>query len=167
MEVCIYYDPFELYHYGVKGQKWGVRRYQKRDGSLTKLGKKRIDEGASLFPTYKGKHLGYKDKRNAERVAVIEKISADRSKAISREYKKYVKDHPEFDAKQYDAFQIWYGNNRDSKKVEAQTKRYRERFIKEFGQATLKDLNIEQTKKAKEYVENVIKAERVYAGITG
>lgn len=30
----------ELYHYGVKGQKWGVRRYQKKDGSLTRLGKK-------------------------------------------------------------------------------------------------------------------------------
>lgn len=25
----------ELYHYGVKGQKWGVRRYQYADGSLT------------------------------------------------------------------------------------------------------------------------------------
>lgn len=31
----------ELYHYGVKGQKWGVRRYQNADGSLTTKGKKR------------------------------------------------------------------------------------------------------------------------------
>lgn len=31
----------ELYHYGVKGMKWGVRRYQNEDGSLTSLGKKR------------------------------------------------------------------------------------------------------------------------------
>lgn len=30
----------ELYHHGVKGQKWGIRRYQKKDGSLTRLGKK-------------------------------------------------------------------------------------------------------------------------------
>ena len=30
---------YELYHHGVKGQKWGVRRYQKKDGSLTSLGK--------------------------------------------------------------------------------------------------------------------------------
>lgn len=31
----------ELYHHGVKGQKWGVRRFQNKDGSLTLAGKKR------------------------------------------------------------------------------------------------------------------------------
>lgn len=28
-------------HYGVKGQKWGVRRYQKKDGTLTKAGQRK------------------------------------------------------------------------------------------------------------------------------
>lgn len=32
----------ELYHYGVKGMKWGVRRYQNQDGSLTEEGQKRL-----------------------------------------------------------------------------------------------------------------------------
>ena len=32
---------FELYHYGIKDQKWGIRRYQNEDGSLTVLGKQR------------------------------------------------------------------------------------------------------------------------------
>ena len=31
----------ELYHHGIKGQKWGVRRYQNKDGSLTAAGKNR------------------------------------------------------------------------------------------------------------------------------
>lgn len=34
----------ELYHWGVKGMKWGVRRYQNKDGSLTPRGRKRQKE---------------------------------------------------------------------------------------------------------------------------
>ena len=34
-------DQNELYHHGVLGQKWGVRRYQNSDGSLTSAGKRR------------------------------------------------------------------------------------------------------------------------------
>ena len=33
----------ELWHHGIKGQRWGVRRYQNADGSLTAAGQKRYD----------------------------------------------------------------------------------------------------------------------------
>lgn len=33
-----------LYHHGIKGMKWGVRRYQNADGSLTPAGKKRAEK---------------------------------------------------------------------------------------------------------------------------
>ena len=39
-----YHTNQELYHYGIKGQKWGVRRYQKKDGTLTSEGKKRYSD---------------------------------------------------------------------------------------------------------------------------
>lgn len=34
----------ELQHHGIKGQKWGVRRFQNADGSLTTAGKQRASE---------------------------------------------------------------------------------------------------------------------------
>lgn len=37
-----YYN--ELHHAGIKGMKWGVRRYQNKDGTLTDAGKKRYRE---------------------------------------------------------------------------------------------------------------------------
>ena len=36
-----YLRMHELYHWGIKGQKWGIRRYQNPDGSLTEEGKAR------------------------------------------------------------------------------------------------------------------------------
>ena len=33
----------ELWHHGIKGMRWGVRRYENKDGSLTPLGKKRYE----------------------------------------------------------------------------------------------------------------------------
>lgn len=36
-------EKYELTHWGIKGMKWGVRRYQNKDGSLTPAGKKRYD----------------------------------------------------------------------------------------------------------------------------
>lgn len=35
---------YELCHHGIKGQRWGIRRFQKKDGSLTKAGQKRYNK---------------------------------------------------------------------------------------------------------------------------
>ena len=37
----------ELVHWGIKGMRWGVRRYQNKDGSLTPAGQKRYDDEMS------------------------------------------------------------------------------------------------------------------------
>lgn len=38
----------EIYHWGVKGMKWGVRRYQNEDGTLTAAGKARYNDDGSV-----------------------------------------------------------------------------------------------------------------------
>ena len=41
----------ELYHHGIKGQKWGRRRFQNEDGSLTPAGKERYDDDGPNNPS--------------------------------------------------------------------------------------------------------------------
>lgn len=48
----------ELYHHGIKGQRWGVRRYQNKDGTLTNAGKKRYSQ---LVNDVRGNLSGYID----------------------------------------------------------------------------------------------------------
>ena len=75
----------ELYHHGVKGQKWGLRRFQNSDGSLTAKGRERyrVDNfpnkvGRMVFNTEFGQRFAVR--RN--------KGFREDKKAIKDEYKK-------------------------------------------------------------------------------
>lgn len=48
----------ELYHHGIKGQRWGVRHYQNPDGSLTNAGRQRYSTGKSKGVHRRGEGLG-------------------------------------------------------------------------------------------------------------
>lgn len=65
----------ELVHYGVKGQKWGRRRYQNKDGSLTPEGRKRY-----------GSEENFENQYPAEQKAVLTgtKKAVDGAKEINR-----------------------------------------------------------------------------------
>lgn len=56
MEYYNPYEPYELTHWGIKGMKWGIRRFQNKDGSLTDAGGKRYN-GSDYQPR---KSLGQK-----------------------------------------------------------------------------------------------------------
>lgn len=67
----------ELYHYGVKGMKWGVRRYQNKDGTLTETGRLRT-KGANRKRSLIKEQLGLNvDKR------VFYRHDPDSSKSVS------------------------------------------------------------------------------------
>lgn len=64
-----------LTHAGVKGMKWGVRRYQNKDGSLTPAGKKRynsMSEDARVASSLKKKDV--KSMSNAELKKLNERV---------------------------------------------------------------------------------------------
>lgn len=65
-------DNMELYHFGIKGMKWGVRRYQNKDGTLTPAGKRRAADNEK-------KHAMKNDVRNRRSLS-----DADLKKKIER-----------------------------------------------------------------------------------
>lgn len=67
----------ELMHHGVHGMRWGVRRYQNKDGSLTAAGRKRINQLDSEYQRLTGKKLS---KSSAD---VKKTESKPKSKSIS------------------------------------------------------------------------------------
>jgi len=52
-------EELELYHSGIKGMKWGIRRYQNPDGSLTPAGRKRYMKN----PKWRAKYLEYQKQK--------------------------------------------------------------------------------------------------------
>lgn len=71
----------ELIHYGIKGMKWGIRRYQNPDGTLTAAGKKRAAKQA--------RKQDYKNRRNLSDKELNDKLDRlqkeKRFKELSRE----------------------------------------------------------------------------------
>lgn len=51
----------ELYHYGVKGMKWGIRRYQNEDGTYTKRGLERYRKAEQDYDNAVSKQRSVKE----------------------------------------------------------------------------------------------------------
>jgi len=85
-------SDYVLYHHGIKGMRWGVRRYQNKDGSLTPAGKKRQakqdyrNAKDSAFAKYE-KSIGSIEK-GYKRGQMLSKKDQAREEAAENEYNK-------------------------------------------------------------------------------
>ena len=78
----------ELYHYGVPGMRWGIIRYRRRDGTLTKSGQKKADKLKSQYKTLTGKTLRKSPTRKSSdskpKKTTLEMSDEELRKAVSR-----------------------------------------------------------------------------------
>lgn len=116
---------YELYHHGIKGQKWGIRRFQNPDGTLTEAGKKHYDRSS-------GKQIHRELKKQIRRQRSEINGSANRwmSKMPIGEHSKKIVDEAEQNEAKYknsDEYKRW------EKKLNSFDKRWAEKDIADYS----------------------------------
>lgn len=115
-----YNDPNTLMHYGIKGMKWGVRRYQNYDGTYTKKGLARYKQSEAKYDEAARKYRETKatGDKAATKAARSEMRIARRN--VKRDYKQLRNDYDADKGRELYSKGITIGeNNRRQYAIEA------------------------------------------------
>ena len=125
------YDENYLAHYGIKGMKWGVRRYQNKDGTLTAKGKKRLSKD---FKDLTNKAREDLDKNSTKRyVDAYNKAADDMNNGLIDKYNADYDKKLGSKAKGHD-----YENDKDYN--DGYEKLFSDRFVKYYNTALLNEI---------------------------
>lgn len=173
-----------LKHYGVLGMKWGVRRYQNKDGTYTQKGLQRLEKKAKKKEYKRGKKAGehgylFKSARTStgksynkaveefgKQIANDKKYKQLSKKAFEAEKKKLLFEKPYYEKGQEDKLysskqylKLDAQSRKATKAKENRVKEFANSYIDKIKDAKLDDMGVNKNRQeAKKFIDGIFDA---------